>query len=227
MRCVYEQQCHSKTLPETPRQYLDTENFQTERIVQSYSRNFTALTTALNLLGNFEVFGKIYQPILPYMDEVTLFPAGGANPVLRATNTLFDPFLVSYSSLRAVMNFIANPASPLIERTYFVDNNALPGAEYENYLLRNRNDFLPARYGPNDLRSDFVKVAKWLDKLPEQYRSWRGTVDYSGKGSEALLVNTTMMSAIPKVNTDLHSSPFLYPTSPQQLQSGYYVSIAR
>lgn len=65
---------------------------------------------------------------------------------------------ITYSNLRRTVLALSNDLTPLEYRRRFYRNNPIPGARWENHLLLNPNDIMPANYNLDDLRDDLDAV---------------------------------------------------------------------
>lgn len=99
----------------------------------------------INAVGVVKTSGATYFPVLPaqvyntHNGERRLCP---------------QPERVSFSSLRKIVEALANPGTPEAWRRHFFTHCPLPGAKVVNQLLTNPDDIIVADYGEDQLLDD-------------------------------------------------------------------------
>lgn len=63
---------------------------------------------------------------------------------------------ILFSSLRRTVTALADPATPERYRRRFIENNPIPGAIWNNYLLQNADEIMPAHYTTDGPRTGMV-----------------------------------------------------------------------
>lgn len=106
--------------------------------------------------------------------------------VPRAENIL-------YSTLRATVEALANPAIPERYRRRFEENNPIPGAIWENHLLVNGDEIMPPNYTTDNLRDDIALLSPYLNKLQKHVpKMVGGTIDFKNTGKLSSFVCNNM-----------------------------------
>lgn len=111
--------------------------------------NFNLIAKAVSSVGNFVLNDIAYQPYVPQMTESAL-----QNESDIAETDLFgenrriipNPYLITLHNLRSVVTALSNPSTPLHERRQFIQRNPIPGARFDNDLLKNADDIMPDCY---------------------------------------------------------------------------------
>lgn len=101
---------------------------------------------------------KIYLPVIAKTE---------ANGIL-----IPRPENLVLSSLRAVVEMLADADTPLAQRRRFEENNPIPCAVWNNNLLMNADEIIPANYDVNvGLRDDIMLIAPFLNRL-QKHAKW-------------------------------------------------------
>lgn len=190
-------------------------------------RNYTLICDAINQCGLFEHNGVHYRPYVPKLqkrqftfdepDDVEYVPTS-PDPLEPSTftpqkrkritvdTTVPDPYHVTIDNLRQTCELMSSPATPVQVREDFIRRNPIPGANYHNNLLMNRDDIMPEHYfRGNFIELDIAAFRTFCDRMASSNSCQIGKVNMDGKGSELLLttVSTDMLEQFKLVDRTL------------------------
>lgn len=212
---------HDTPLDIVPSRNLLPVNYRTS-IARNVCVNLSVLSEFINLCGNFQQFNHYYTPYVPrnvmWTADVQFEMAEQQGPELRRARpprvqncqrtvnrvNYPDPYTVSFSTLRSVIDFISNPATNIEVRSYFHDRNPLPGAVWEDDVLTNPQAFLPQNeYTANDLLDDYDCLLTWTRKLKGKYSDLFSECNFSGIGHNCQLVSSKVEASLIKTHLNI------------------------
>lgn len=98
-----------------------------------------------------------------------------------------------YSSLRRTVVALADPATPERYRRRFIETNPIPGAIWQNHLLVNADEIIPADHDHTSLRDDIALLSPYLNKLQKNIpKMVDGTIDFKSSGKLSSFVCNKM-----------------------------------
>lgn len=102
------------------------------------------------------------------------------------------PENVMLSSLRETVEALSDAQTPLIQRQRFEANCPIPGAIWNNHLLMNADEIIPANYD-NNLRADILLIAPFLSRLQKHApKMVGGALDPKKTGRASLFLSNEM-----------------------------------
>lgn len=166
------------------------------RTVSVLGAHFAPLANLINAVGIIKNFGAVYLPRM------------SSNLDVHSVEKL-EPVHVTFSNLRSIVSFLANPDTNQVARMYFYQHSPLPGAIWGSAqrlngvtgvmeeipgsypLLLNPDDFMPADYMQKNLYEDIALVQDLLGIVGRKYPKYvhLGPIDFSSSGNVSGLVN--------------------------------------
>jgi len=164
--------------------------------VTSQPQTFSLIANLVNSTGNFDYQGQKFSVFVPPMKTVDVeapaqpvetTPKRVARPRVRLVP---DPYLVTLTNLREVVEALSDPRTPQNERSYFRRNNPLPGAKWNDEdLLINPNEIISPHYSRRELREDCAALKSMLGLIGSKMASLLGDCNLDGLGSVSQLVS--------------------------------------
>lgn len=192
-----------------------------EQIVAAHPATLKLVVAVIEQYGTVSVGGKTYSPFIvdsnvDWSVEVRARRRGhratgastsalphrvledGGERILEVRKGMGpDPYTVTFRNLENVVRVMSDENSVLEGRKWFVENNPLPGARYDDrYVLQNPDEIWPPNYTDASLSHEFQLLEAWISRLSGKFSYLTGRLSYSGKGSEAMSVGTLTDSHI-------------------------------
>ena len=134
------------------------------------------ITRPINAIGNIKIYDRQY------------YPRFAANRTNDNGDFIPQSEKVTFSNLRRTVVALSNPETPLEVRRRFYNNNPLPGAKWNNFILLNPNDIMPDNYDVQHLSDDMDDIQPKIDflarKMPKYFTE---PINYELEGKKAIL----------------------------------------
>ncbi|CAB3259280.1 unnamed protein product [Arctia plantaginis] len=123
------------------------------KIIKTFTFVPTPIKKLIDAIGILKFEEKIYIPVVAATPEVE------GHPRPRPESTV-------YSNLRATVVALSDPATPVNVRRRYRDSCAIPGAIWNDNLLQNADEIIPADHDfENGLRTDIMMILPYLSRL--------------------------------------------------------------
>ena len=133
------------------------------------------ITRPINAIGNVKVYDKQYYPkfAADRTDDTGAFIPQSER--------------VTFSNLRKTVVALSTAATPVEIRLRFYNNNPIPGAQWNNYILTNPNEIIPADYDVQNLSDDMDAIQPKIDflakKMPKYFTE---PINYDFEGRKSI-----------------------------------------
>lgn len=169
-----------------PTRWVDEHEFEKfNRAITSINVSPQRIGSLIKSISNFKYREVNYVPLFPVdkfdnQNRLIPYPEG-----------------VRFTSIRRVVEYLADPRSSRQIRTNFRAKNPLPGAQWgPNDILINPDDIMPLNYTEDSLLSEVYIVKDWIERatsLKSVASKWFAAVDLINdhSGYESILVSNT------------------------------------
>lgn len=166
--------------------------------VKSVTETFSNVATIIESFGRIKFNNKTFRTYQPphlseIIDEEPRVQAirGGRQrrAAANAVNLLMpNPYAITITSLRNVVNALADDFVPLAQRNYFIARNPIPGAMFNNGILQNPDDIIQDNYIENELyRIDLRRWRSFIGSCQRRMATLIRPVSLSGEANVGAL----------------------------------------
>lgn len=153
--------------------------------------NFTLVAGAINIVGNVKYNDQDYVPFVPKLEPLPIRSDSSKKSTSPAVRP--DPFLVTLYNLRSVVEALSDVNTPHEVRTYFESLSPIPGAVWNNHLITNADDIIPADYDDAMLADDVENFNAFVKLVAGKDNRFIGPVNYESTGETSLLMTTSIV----------------------------------
>lgn len=178
------------TMLEIPHQDLSLDPSLCQE-VRGMDQNFAVTADLINAAGVVEVHQQQFTPFIPALEEekemeVVATPSKKRKSVQKIT--VPDPYTVTFNNLSDTVIALSDAATPVNIRMYFMNNNPIPGAQFdEQGLLLNPNEIIPLGYQRLHLKRDLRAAEAFFGLLGSKMNTMLGKCSFSGKGAPSIM----------------------------------------
>lgn len=159
--------------------------------VRGMDQNFAVTADLINAAGVVEVHQQQFTPFIPALEdeeemEVNMTPSKKRKSVQKIV--VPDPYTVTFNNLRDTVTALSDAATPVDIRMYFMNNNPIPGARFNDQgLLLNPNEVMPLGYQRFHLKRDLRAAEAFFGILGSKMNTMLGKCSFSGRGTPSIM----------------------------------------